>query len=185
MGPGEDARGDVGRAGGPTAQRPADDAQAEVPELGFSRPVSLSIPRIGVTSALVDIGLDSDGVMETPVPVQRAGWFTPSPAPGVPGATVIAGHVTWDQEPSVFYELGSLQPGDHVRVRRADGVVTVFAVTRTGSFPKDSFPTESVYTQPSRSELRLITCGGTYDARTSRYLSNVVVWAEIVDVRGL
>jgi LPXTG-site transpeptidase (sortase) family protein len=144
--------------------------------------VRIEIPRIDVSSSLVDLGLDSQGVMETPEPVDKAGWFTPSPPPGVPGATVIAGHVTWNQEPSVFFELGDLRRGDRIKVERADGVLTTFEVTRIGSFPKESFPTKAVYTQPKRSELRLITCGGEYDEAQNRYLDNVIVWATIVDV---
>jgi len=153
-----------------------------VPPLDYSRPVRIEIPTIGVSSTLVDLGLDAEGVMETPEPVDKAGWFTPSPPPGVPGATVIAGHVTWNQQPSVFFELGDLRRGDRVRVERADGVATTFRVTRIGSFPKESFPTEAVYTQPGRAELRLITCGGEYDEASNRYLDNVIVWATIDDV---
>lgn len=157
---------------------------AAVEELDYSAPVHISIPEIGVSSSLLELGLDSEGVMETPQPphVDRAGWFRPSPPPGVPGATVIAGHVTWNEKPVVFFELSELRPGDTVKVRRADGISTVFEVTRTGSFPKDGFPTDAVYNQPDRSELRLITCGGEYDEANNRYLSNVIVWARIVDV---
>lgn len=159
------------------------DAGSGVPELGYSRPVRIAIPRIGVRSSLVDIGLDAEGVMETPEPVDKAGWFTPSPPPGVPGATVIAGHVTWNQQPSVFFRLGGLHRGDRVRVEREDGKVVVFRVTRIGSFSKKSFPTRAVYSQPDRPELRLITCGGKYDDQSHRYLDNVVVWARVAGVR--
>lgn len=152
-------------------------------ELDYSAPVRITIPSIGVSSELVDLGLDAAGVMETPQPVDKAGWFSPSPPPGIPGATVIAGHVTWDQEPMVFFELGELRPGDRVEVLRQDGATTIFEVTRIGSFPKSGFPTKAVYTQPERSELRLITCGGEYDEAAGRYLANVIVWARLVDVR--
>lgn len=151
-----------------------------VPHLDYSAPVRIRIPRIGVDSSLVELGLDQDGVMETPRQVEKAGWFRPSPPPGIPGATVIAGHVTWDREPVVFFELGSLSRGDRVEVVREDGITTVFEVTRVGSFPKDGFPTDEVYDSPPRSELRLITCGGEYDEEADRYLDNVIVWARIV-----
>jgi hypothetical protein len=65
-------------------------------------------------------------------------------------------------------------------VEREDRVNTIFKVTRIGSFPKDGFPTDAVYSQPAGSELRLITCGGEYDEASNRYLSNVIVWAKIV-----
>jgi len=166
--------------GGKTSPR---ESAIEQLELSYSPPVRLRVPTIGVSSSLVTLGLDDDGVMETPEPVDRAGWFEPSPPPGIPGATVIAGHVTWDREPSVFFRLGDLSPGDRIAVTRKDGARVTYTVTRIGSFPKDGFPTRAVYDQPSRSELRLITCGGEYDEAASRYLDNVIVWAKISGVR--
>ena len=171
-------------AGRPDGRNEGRRKAAEVVELDYSRPVRISIPRIDTTSSLVELGLDERGVMETPEPVDKAGWFRPSPPPGIPGATVIAGHVNWNQAPMVFFKLGSLRPGDRVEVERADGVTTVFEVNRVDSFPKDRFPTAEVYDNPPRSELRLITCGGEYDESANRYLENIVVWAEIVGVRG-
>ena len=158
--------------------------QAGVPALGFSEPTRIEIPRIGVSAPLGRIGLDGAGAMEAPLPVDRPGWFTPSPPPGVTGAAVIAGHVAWEGKPSVFFRLADLRPGDRVRVSREDGAVVVFEVTRIGSFPKNEFPTRAVYGQPDSAELRLITCGGGYD-ETGRYLENVIVWARAVDTRPL
>lgn len=162
-------------------QRSRGQKVAEPETLDYSEPVRIDIATIGVSSSMVEIGLDSAGVMETPEPVDLAGWFAPSPPPGIPGATVIAGHVTWDQEPMVFFRLGDLRRGDRVEVEREDGVTVAYEVTRIGTFPKESFPTKAVYDQPDRSELRLITCGGGYDDASGRYLANVIVWATIVD----
>lgn len=178
---------------GTAPQSPAPEDQRQEPNrspdpqttnsetLDYSEPVRIDIPTIDVSSSMVEIGLDSAGVMETPEPVDLAGWFAPSPPPGIPGATVIAGHVTWDQEPMVFFRLGDLRPGDRVDVQREDGTAVAYEVTRIGTFPKEGFPTKAVYDQPDRSELRLITCGGGYDEASSRYLANVIVWATIVD----
>ncbi|HET7328142.1 MAG TPA: class F sortase [Nocardioidaceae bacterium] len=150
--------------------------------LDYSEPVSLRIPAIGATSSsLEDLGLNSEGAMTTPDDPDKAGWFTPSPPPGVPGTSVIAGHVTWNEDRSVFFSLGELRKGDRVEVTRADGVTAIFEVTKIGSFPKDEFPTEAVYQSTDYPALRLITCGGDYDEETNNYLSNVIVWARMVD----
>ena len=45
------------------------------------------------------------------------------------------------------------------------------------SYPKDDFPTAAVYGAVPDPELRLITCGGTFDYSTRSYLSNTVVYA--------
>jgi len=148
--------------------------------LDWARPVRVVIPELDVSSSFEEIGLDADGVMEVPQDPALAGWFTPAPPPGVAGVSVIAGHVTWDREPAVFFRLGDLRAGDRVEVERADGITTVFRVHRIGEFAKDSFPTRQVYRQVDGAELRLITCGGVYDEASNRYLSNVIVWARMV-----
>ncbi|HYJ66726.1 MAG TPA: sortase, partial [Nocardioidaceae bacterium] len=133
-----------------------------------------------VATRLEYLELDDEGVMEVPVDPSRAGWFSPSPAPGVPGSSVIAGHVTWDREPAVFFDLGRLAPGDTIDVDRADGTKPVFVVQRTGTFPKAALPTRAVYRQIDYPGLRLITCGGRYNDQTGNYDANLIVWARLV-----
>jgi hypothetical protein len=41
------------------------------------------------------------------------------------------------------------------------------------------FPTKKAYGLAPDPELRLITCGGAFDAATGSYLSNVVVYAQV------
>ena len=155
------------------------------PVLPESDPVTVSIPRIGARSGLVDLGLEADGAMAVPDDPARAGWFTGGPTPGALGPAVIAGHVTWDGAPGVFHRLGKLRRGDQVAVvTREDGRVAVFAVSRVARFSKSRFPTRSVYGAIDHAGLRLITCGGTYDAARHRYLDNVVVFAKLAAVRG-
>ena len=141
-----------------------------------SEPVSVSIPRIGVRSKLVPLGLKR-GVMETPRPAD-VGWYSRGPSPGALGPAVIAGHVTWNG-PAVFYRLGTMRRGDQVSVTRKDGKTAVFTVTRVTQFSKSRFPTRAVYGPIDHAGLRLITCGGTYDKARSRYLDNLVVFAKL------
>ena len=44
-------------------------------------------------------------------------------------------------------------------------------------WPKDHFPTKRVFGRTRRPTLRLITCGGTFNANTGHYLYNTVVYA--------
>ena len=154
------------------------------PVLPESDPVAVSVPRIGVRSTLVDLGLDEDGAMEVPRDPARAGWFSSGAAPGALGPAVIAGHVTWNGAPGVFHRLGVLRRDDQVRVTRRDGRTAVFTVTRVARFPKAQFPTHEVYGAIDHAGLRLITCGGGYDAVRHRYPDNVVVFARLTAVRG-
>jgi sortase (surface protein transpeptidase) len=121
--------------------------------------------------------------METPRDPATVGWYTESPAPGALGPSIVAGHVTWNRKPTVFFRLGSLRPGDHVHIQRADGKTAVFAVTKIASYPKDRFPTAEVYGDIDHAGLRLITCGGEYVQSANRYLDNVVVFARLMHSR--
>ena len=152
------------------------------PVLAQSQPVGVAIPRLGVTSTLIDLGVDSSGAMEVPADPALAGWYTRGPTPGALGPAVIAGHVTWNHAPAVFYRLGELRRGDRVEVVRADGQTAVFSVREVARFAKSQFPTRKVYGAIDHAGLRLITCGGTYDDAANRYLDNVVVFTTLVDV---
>lgn len=144
-----------------------------------SAPVRLTIPSIEVDTTLMDLGLQQDGSLEVPPDGTGAGWFTGAPTPGELGPAVIAGHVDWNG-PGVFYNLRLMAAGDLIKVERADGSTAVFAVSKVGQYPKNQFPTEAVYGALDFAGLRLITCGGVFDAAEGHYKDNVVVFAELV-----
>ena len=144
-----------------------------------ARPVWLSVPAIGVRTRLVDLGLNRNGTLQVPASTTVAGWFTGSPRPGAVGPAVIAGHVDSRTGPAVFFWLRILHPGQRIYVGRADGTLAVFTVTSVRMYGKDEFPTAAVYGPVPDAELRLITCGGIFDASLGSYLSNVVVFARM------
>lgn len=152
------------------------------PVLPRSKPVTLDIKSIGVHSTLTTLGTNSDGSVQVPSldGGAPAGWYRGSPTPGQLGPAVILGHVDDDQGPAVFYDLGDLKPGARVRVTRADHRVAVFKVERVDSYPKDQFPTTEVYGNTDRAELRLITCGGTWNPDIGHYDHNIVAYAKLV-----
>ena len=158
--------------------------------LARSLPVSISIPDIGVTSKLMYVGLNKDGTLQAP-PLNdppltnEAAWYKYSPTPGQLGPAIIEGHVDSAQDgPSVFFRLGSLKPGDLVRITLKDHQVAVFKISGVRSYPKDQFPTSLIYGGISYAGLRLITCGGSFDYATGHYLSNTVAFASLVSLAG-
>lgn len=140
-------------------------------------PVTLTIPDIGVQTSLVHLGLTGAGELQVPRSTAVAGWYTGSPRPGAIGPAVIAGHIDSKVGPGIFFHLAELRPGDQVYVRRSDGTLAVFRVRSVQSYVKDHFPTLAVYGPTPDAELRLITCGGTFDPKLKSYLSNIVVYA--------
>ncbi len=145
-----------------------------------ARPVRLYIPAIGVRTRLVRLGLTASGALQVPGTTAVAGWYTGSPRPGEPGGAVIAGHIDSISGPGVFYRLQQMHPGERVFVRQASGRLAVFRVSSVRSYLKTSFPTSAVYGPTPNAQLRLITCGGTFDAATGHYLSNTIVYATLV-----
>ncbi len=142
------------------------------------RPLSVSIPAIGVRSPLVPLRLDGrTGELQAPADFGQAGWYVDGPAPGDPGPAVIAGHVDSRSGPAVFFRLRELHPGDVVQVARSDGSTARFAVTAVERYPKDAFPTQRVHGPTPDRALRLITCGGSFDYARRSYRDNVVVYA--------
>ena len=156
------------------------------PLLPSSPPVSLAVPAIGVTSALIDLGLNSDNTVQVPSlddPDSKAGWYQYSPTPGSLGPSIILGHIDSKKYgPGVFYNLGKLKPGDTVDVTRKDGKVAVFRIDGVRSYPKDNFPTKEVYGNLDHAGLRLITCGGVFDPDKGSYESNIVAFASLASV---
>ena len=162
-------------------------------------PTAIGIPKLGMWSTLIPLGLtDEDCPADPPClatpplddPMQ-AGWYAGAdPAftgdeyqPGEPGPAVIAGHVDGNGRDGIFKRLGDLEPGDRIIIERNDPQTPqpplTFVVDAVGSFPKDRFPTEDVYNEPGVPELRLITCGGSFNAASGHYRDNIVVWASL------
>lgn len=165
----------------PSSAAPAPTAAAEqfLPE---SAPVSFTIPAIGAGSNLLALGLRENGSLEVPPdgPGAPASWYNQSPSPGEQGPTVLLGHVNaTDGGPGVFADLRALKAGDVVEVTRQDGTVVKFAVDRGEQYPKNDFPTLTVYGNTDGAELRLITCDG-YDPASGLFDDNYVVYAKSI-----
>lgn len=151
--------------------------------LGRSTPKSISIPAIGVHATFVQLGLAADGSIEVPSDVTHVGWYRLGPAPGEIGPAVVLGHVdSASSGPGVFFKLGALANGDRVTINRSDGRVVTFTVYAVREYPKDEFPVLTVYGNTADSQLRLITCGGSFDRTSGHYRSNIVVFAREISV---
>jgi sortase (surface protein transpeptidase) len=154
--------------------------------LKASQPERLTIPGLDVATPLIDLGLNSDGTVQVP-PIEAqapAGWYRGSPTPGAPGAAVILGHVTvGSYGKGVFYRLGELRAGQQIDVTRADRSTAVFTVVDVAQYSKAHFPGSTVYGGTQEADLRVITCGGPYNAADHSYPDNTVVYAKLTGVR--
>ncbi|MFD6337711.1 class F sortase [Streptomyces sp. NPDC060131] len=166
-------------SGAPPPSRSSGSPATAGRALGRSVPVALRIPAIGVDTPVMGLGLAPDGSVQVP-PItahDRAGWYRHSPTPGQVGPSVILGHVTVGAYgDGVFRHLARLRRGDRIVARLKNGTEAWFAVSAVRTVAKADFPTDDVYGDVDRPELRLITCGGPRDG--GEYLDNVIVFAE-------
>jgi sortase (surface protein transpeptidase) len=149
--------------------------------------MDLTIPAIHVQSSLMVLGKASDGTVQVPPlsDVAQAGWYKYSPTPGATGPAVILGHIdSAEAGKGVFFNLGALRQGDVVTVLRTDHQLATFTVTRVLESPKTAFPASEVYGNTVDPELRLITCGGQFDASARSYEDNILVFASLTSLKA-
>lgn len=159
----------------PSVPEPLDE-----PITDDQRPVQVVVPEIGVDAPVTLLGIRSDRKLEVPATAHETGWWSGGAVPGTPGPAVIAGHVNLGDEEGVFSHLGNLRPDDEVRVTLDAGQVLRYRIDRVERHAKDAFPTDDVYGKTSESELRLVTCGGSFDPSSRHYLDNVIAFATLV-----
>lgn len=165
-----------------------------VPSTGASRPgpvnqvrsraVSPVISPVGLTieSAGVDAGIEPlrvvDGAMQDPSGPWEVAWYENLGSLGAPGNVVMAGHIDyWNVGPSVFYNLGSVQPGAEIIVAGDDGLQYPFTVEWIELFTSDDMPMDEITGPTDTQSLTLITCGGAFDYVNGQYLQRTVVRA--------
>ena len=165
-----------------------------VPSTGASRPgpvnqvrsraVTSVVSPVGLTieSAGVDAGIERlrvvDGAMQDPSGPWEVAWYENLGSLGTPGNVVMAGHIDyWNVGPSVFYNLGSVQPGAEIIVAGDDGLQYPFTVEWTELFTSDDMPMDDITGPTQTQTLTLITCGGAFDYVNGEYLQRTVVRA--------
>ena len=174
-----------GGAALPKQTCPPPTATHPTPTAVGSLPTRICIPAIGVNADIIQLGLNADRTVQVPMlsQVADAGWYKYSPEPGLDGPTIILGHIDSAQYgKGVFFDLGRLKSDDLINVARADGSVATFRIQRVAEYPKTAFPTQTVYGDTPGATIRLITCGGRFDASTGSYLDNIVAYGDLVSV---
>lgn len=147
-------------------------------------PVRLSIPELGINTAVEQVGMDAQGRMDVPSNNVNVAWYNLGYRPGAEGNAVIDGHLdTVTGAPAVFYYLSNLHPGDEIIVTDASSHTFHFKVTDIENYPYDQFPLQEVFGAYNKPRLNLITCEGTFNNATHNYSHRTVVYSVLADVR--
>ena len=146
------------------------------PAVDRSPPARLIIEDIGVDHPVRDVALEDDGQLEIPDETE-VGWYRLGSAPGERGATVIAGHLSWNGQRGPFLELSQLELDAELRIELANGSARRYAVVERAQYPKLMLPADRIWTRTGPERLVLITCGGEFNPDIHRYHDNIVVYA--------
>ncbi len=127
----------------------------------------LKIPRFDVDSAIENIGILSNGYLDTPHDPYNTGWYDIYDKPGFGGNAVFAAHV--DYYPRIrgpFYDLAKMDAGDQVIIVMEDGREYVYEVISKVRYPENAIPMGAIIDAPDKPEgdewITLITCGGRF-----------------------
>jgi len=155
---------------------PAPDAPPPSPVIP---PARLVIPKIGVEAPVVTVGVDGEGVMESPAGPFEVGWYDFSAQPGSGGNAVFSGHVDYrNVGPAVFWDLRELVSGDLVEVLLADGTAYQYVVTSSVSYDAGDAPITEIVGPTAKDTVTLITCAGIFNGQVRQYSHRLVVRAE-------
>ncbi|MER5486496.1 sortase [Streptomyces sp. NPDC002812] len=153
------------------------------PALPGSKPTGMKIDAAGVDAKkMVDLAVDPAtgelGVPNADTDADSPGWWTQGVTPGEKGAAVLVAHFDTKYGPAVMKNVKKIKLGDLIEVPREDGKTARFAIREIEDVAKKDFPTDKVYGETNRPELRLLTCGG--EIKNGHRTNNVILYADLV-----
>ncbi|WP_020525460.1 class F sortase [Catelliglobosispora koreensis] len=146
-----------------------------------SVPTRINIPKIRLSAVVLTTDIDASGQLKVPSfeEAHRAAWYRGGVAPGEIGPAVLIGHADSKKAVGVFFYTRNLRPGDQIGIEREDKRVATFTIDSVEQVPKTQFPATRVYGMTDRSEIRLVTCAGTFDERTQNYSDNIIIFGHL------
>ncbi len=139
----------------------------------------LVISKAKVDANLVTLGLDENGVMQSPNNAYDVAWYDFSARPGAGGNAVFSGHVDYHNVgAAVFWNLRDLLPGDVIEVHLADGAVYRYSIDALNCIPVDGAPINQIVGPTSSEVVTLITCCGTFNSSTRQYDKRLIIRGE-------
>ncbi|MFF0217372.1 sortase domain-containing protein [Streptomyces vinaceus] len=165
--------------GNASATAPAAPAATALPP---SKPTGMKIDAAGVDAkGMVDLKVDAAGELGVPdadTEANSPGWWTGGATPGDNGVSVLVAHFDTKHGPALMKDVKKIKLGDLIEVPREDGRTAKFKIREIEDVNKKDFPTDKVYGETRRPELRLLTCGG--EIKDGHRTNNVIFYADLV-----
>ena len=149
---------------------------------GPDAPARIAVPSIGLDHELVPGGLDDTGAINPDR--GEVAWYQGGDraVPGGEGIAIVAGHVTYYDEPDTFFELDAVQEGDEVTITQQDGDELELTVVQVATVGKEELRTSDLVwgDEPDRRLVALVTCDDAQGFRADGHrAANHVVVAEV------
>lgn len=148
----------------------------------YVEPEKIKVESVGMDLSMEKVGVDANGVMETPKDWNKAGWYYNSSKPGEIGNLIINGH--YDNNyggPAAFWQLKNIQVGDKVTVVDRYGKLYIYETKESFLVSIDDPNRLDVLdSEEGKGTLTLITCGGIWLPGQSTYDKRLIVKADLV-----
>ena len=153
------------------------DASPPAP-VAVDAPAAVRVPSVGLELGVVPVGVRDDGQMDVPDLVREVGWYRFGPAPGADaGSAVLAAHVDSDIGSAPMASVLRAAEGDAVEISTASGAELRYRITSIEQVSKDELRLDALFARDGEHVVRLVTCGGEWDAAAGAYEDNIVVTA--------
>ena len=157
---------------GPTAQ------QGPAPTDGH-----IKLPTLGVLAPIVKVGIDGANKMVVPHNARDVAWLDRGGIHGYTNNVVLAGHISYSRVDGSFMRIGSLRPGDEVKMDM-NGEHYTYRVTFVCLFGRNTDRAAQIMGYTEEPSLTLISCGGGWDSGARTHSGRYAVRAELVDGPG-
>lgn len=165
----------------PDQKEPEQPDYREIYKVGPKLPRIIRIPSLSVYARVLQAGIDKSSTIMTPASVYDTAWYTGSSRPGEEGASVINGHVGLPQGYGVFKNIKNLKNGAIIEIEKGDEVKKQYRVTSVTTVDTEKINMEELLkANGNGTELNLITCGGSYDAKANEYEKRTIVRSTLV-----
>ena len=157
----------------------SDDAIAKY-KVAADLPRVISIEKLGVKARVLQMSVNSDGSMQSPVNIFDAGWYTGSVKPGQLGASIIIGHASGTTLGGIFNKLESLNTGDTISVERGDGKILRYQVIKKQTVKLSDVDMNS-FIRPAdgvSEGLNLMTCAGEWIKNSQTRNNRVMIFTK-------
>jgi hypothetical protein len=144
------------------------------------RPKRIEIKSVGIFAKIVRLGINSKGSIDVPISIYDAGWYDGSSyTQDAVGATVIVGHLGGKGLPGIFVDLKKIKKDQLITITNGDESVSTYKVIENAQVPVDTMDMSKYldYSSSHDARLYLITCSGSYSAKSFSYDHRDVVTA--------